>query len=366
MNGVSKALSIMLVLGMFALNQQSFGQCNSAGVIITPVPQSLQFQFFPLSLLGIGEGGRSGNVGAFQRFGIEFNNTTGAPAQRDIQIGLVVGGESVFSQNVVVTLTIPPGTHFLSVSQFMNNEYPSRFQPQSPLKPKINKDFLKRLAGGLPSGRFEFPISIAVTGSGIFDPCGSIIAEVLTGATVDLIVPAHNSETSNLPLFQWSATGGNRFILTIARLKPRQTEEDALNTSSQRLVLELSESSYQLTAGGPSRARENNLTWNPGLADGEYLWRIAMIQEDPTTGSTNLVRSRIHRFSVKGGQAATALNTDQIIAILQTIPGLTSLDEQLKGYQAISIEIDGQQATADELRAKVKDLPEAYKVKTNW
>jgi len=368
MKGVSKTLSIMLVLGMMTLSEQSFGQCDVAGVQFRAVPPTLQFQFFPLSLLGIGEGGgRAGSIGAFARFGIEINNTTGADAQRDLQIGLRVGSESVFEQNMVVTLLIPPGVHFVSVSQFMDNEIPARLRPQGFLKPKISKDFVKQLAGGLPSGRFEFPLSVGVTGTGIFQPCGSIIAEVLTGATVDLIVPPHNSETSSLPLFQWAGTGGTQFVLTVARLKPRQTDEDALNTSSQRLVVEVMNQSFQLTAGGPARAVENNLTWNPGLAAGEYIWRVAMIQTDPTTGTTNSIRSRVNRFTVTGGVNSSGLSTDQIIAILQTVPGLSDIDEQLKGFEAVGIEFNGENMTADELRAKIKELPESgYKVKTNW
>lgn len=368
MKGVLKALSIMLVLGVMTMSQQSYGQgCDVAGVQFRAVPPSLQFQFFPLSLLGIGEGGgRAGSIGAFQRFGIEINNTTGADAQRDLQIGLRIGNQDVFKQNMLVTLMIPPGVHFVSVSQFMDNEIPARLRPTAFLKPQISKEFVKDLAGGLPSGRFEFPLSVGVTGTGIFEPCGSIIAEVLTGSTVDLIVPANHSETSALPLFQWAAVGGTKFRLTVARLKPRQTEEDALNTSSQRLVIELNNlTSLQLTAGGPSNAIENNLTWNPGLAAGEYIWRVAMIQEDPTTGTTNTVRSRIQHFTVGGG-AGAGLNTDQIIAILQTIPGLTNIDEQLRGFQAIAIEYNGQNLTADELRQKVQEFPEAVKVKTSW
>ncbi len=369
MKGVSKTLSIMLVLSMMTLSEQSFGQCDVAGVQFRAVPPTLQFQFFPLSLLGIGEGGgRAGSIGAFQRFGIEINNTTGVDQQRDLRVGLRVGSESVFSQDMVVTLLIPPGIHFVSVSQFMDNDIPGRLQPQGYLKPKIDKAFVKKLAGGLPSGRFEFPLSVGVTGTGVFTSCGSIIAEVLTGATVDLIVPAHNSESSSLPLFQWAGTGGSEFILTVARLKPRQTDEDALNTSSQRLRVRVMGQSFQLTAGGPARAEENNLTWNPGLPAGEYIWRVAMIQNDPTTGTTNSIKSRVNHFTVTGSANASGFNTDQIIAILQTVPGLSNIDEQLKGFQAVGVELNGENMTADELRAKLKELEEAggYKVKTSW
>jgi hypothetical protein len=374
MKGVLKALSIMLVLGVMTMSQQSYGQdgpvsctVNEVDVMLKP-SAPLQFQFFPIALLGIGEGSRAGAIGAFSQFGIGLRNTNQTTARNlDIQIQCQIGGRPIFSRPLTVLgIQVQAGArYFIGVPQLLSGELPRGLLSASLEKPKIDREFVNDLAGGLPSGRFEFVIFVGETGLP-FVNCGSIIAEVLTGSTVDLIVPANHSETSALPLFQWAAVGGTKFRLTVARLKPRQTEEDALNTSSQRLVVELNNlTSFQLTAGGPSNALENNLTWNPGLAAGEYIWRVAMIQEDPTTGTSNTVRSRIQHFTVGGG-ASAGLNTDQIIAILQTIPGLSNIDEQLKGFRAIAIEYNGQNLTADELRQKIQEFPEAVKVKTSW
>ncbi|NUM81279.1 hypothetical protein HUU42_10775, partial [bacterium] len=278
-----------------------------------------------------------------------------------------LGNESILRTPLFAGLTVPPGRHFISVNDFLGNNIPSFLKNPSVNvdQAKINKDFVKRLSGGLPSGTFSFDIS-AGTDPAALQPCGSITAEVLSGATVDLIIPANGSESSSLPLFQWAAVGGNEFILTVAKLKPNQSHEDALRTSSQRMVINFNNTtSYQTTAGGPvvPGVQENNLTWNPGLALGEYVYRVSMLQRDPITNTQNTVNSNTAVFSVKEGGINTGLNTQEIIAILSTIPGLSNLQDLMKGYSATGIEIDGKTGNVEELRGKVKSLEgKTYKV----
>lgn len=352
---------VVFLLALFAIsvNNLSYGQCTVNGVTIEVEPTTpIQFQFFPLALLGVGD--KTVPVSGFERFGIRFINSGGSAADVYIGINARLGNESILRQPLFAGLTVPPGRHFISVNDFLGNNIPSFIKNPSVSvdQARINKDFVKRLAGGLPSGTFSFDISAGTDPAALL-PCGSIIAEVLSGATVDLIIPANNSETSSLPLFQWAAVGGNEFVLTVAKLKPNQSHEDALRTSSQRMVVNFNNTtSYQTTAGGPvvPGVKENNLTWSPGLALGEYVYRVSMIQKDPITNTQNTVNSNTAIFSVKEGGINTGLNTDEIIAILSTIPGLSNLQDLMKGYSATAIEIDGKSGNIEDLRGKVKSL----------
>lgn len=58
-----------------------------------------------------------------------------------------------------------------------------------------------------------------------------------------LTMPSNGSTANALPQFQWSAVGGQKYKLTLAKLQPNQTQEDALNNSSQRMVLNLTSTS---------------------------------------------------------------------------------------------------------------------------
>jgi len=356
-----------LLAFLVAGGQTNFAQCTTSnGVTVEVLPSApVQFQFFPLSLLGLGGGSGSG-LTAFQQFGVKFTNSTLSPQTLDVEIGLEVGGSSVFSRNIAVTLTIPVGTTFVGVSDFANGNFGSQLNPQASQKPKFSSEFVKKISGGLPSGQFRFPIIIRVQGN---PECNlAISAEVLTGATVDLILPTNGTETNSLPLFQWAAVGGHKFRLTVAKLKAQQTEEDALKTSSQRFIVGLDNvTNYQITAGGPVAGGgitplENNLTWNPGLQNGEYCYRVTMIQEDPTSGTTNEVNSAVAHFTVNSGGQFGPLSTTEIINLLSDIPGLGNLADQLKGYTAFEMSIDGQAATVDDLRNKLKELPEKKKI----
>lgn len=362
---------IVFLLALFAIsvNNLSYGQCTVNGVTIEVVPTApIQFQFFPLALLGVGD--KTVPVSGFERFGIRFINTNPTASDIFIDINARLGNDYILRESLFAGLTIPSGSFFVSVNDFLGNNIPSNLKNTSVQvdQARINKDFLKRLSGGLPSGTFVFEIRISDEASTVRTApiCGTITAEILSGATVDLIIPANGSESSSLPLFQWAAVGGNEFILTVAKLKPNQSHEDALRTSSQRMVINFNNTtSYQTTAGGPvvPGVQENNLTWNPGLALGEYVYRVSMLQRDPITNTQNTVNSNTAVFSVKEGGINTGLNTQEIIAILSTIPGLSNLQDLMKGYSATGIEIDGKTGNVEELRGKVKSLEgKTYKV----
>jgi hypothetical protein len=184
------------------------------------------------------------------------------------------------------------------------------------------------------------------------------------------VLPADGSESSALPQFQWAAVGGQRFRLTVAKLRPGQTGEDALNNSSQRFIVRVAGNSYQTTSGGPTNTgvvevRENNLTWSPGLSNGDYVYRVTMIQEDPITGTQNFVNSKVGRFVVVGGIGGLAntsgLNTEEIVGLLQSAAKGANIKDLLQGFSAISIEINGSAGTVDDLRAKLNDLPASVK-----
>ncbi len=350
-----------------SLNAQTGCEINGVQVQVEPTTP-LQFQFFPMGLLGIGSGGNTGGLEGFSRFGITFTRSSSdtGSGEVNVKISLFLGNRNLFSRDMEVTLTIPNNgiPYFVSVPQFINGNIPMNLYPTAPRKPRIDDKYAQDLMGGMPSGNFRFEIYTAKGGSLNYQLCGSITVEVTAGATVDLIMPAKGEETSGLPFFQWAAVGGNKFQLTIARLKAGQTEEDALRTSSQRTIIELVNTrSYQSTAGGPVTSIENNLTWNPGLLDGQYCYQVTMIQEDPITGSRNLVNSVIHNFVVTGSgkQMSSGLNTQEILNIVASRVNI-NLQDPFKGFNAVSIEINGSAATVEDLRAKVNNLPEKFKV----
>lgn len=367
-------LAALVVLALAVLSSQSLvaQACNTpSGVEINVRPdEPIQFQFFPISLLGIGKS--DANLSAFQRFGLQVSNNTGSDRNITLEVGLTDGTTSLFEpgKNLKVTLSIPNGfTTFIGVPQLLNvKTVPYKLSGAASQSPKISDDYIKKLKGGLPSGIFEFRIS---TSDYPQTPqyCKSIVIQVLAGATVDLIMPANGNTVNALPQFQWSAVGGQKFKLTIAKLKPGQTQEDALNNSSQRAILELNTTSYQTTAGGPVAGAgiavgENNLTWNPGLLDGEYCYRVTMIQDDPITGTQNLVNSNIANFTVSGSGGTvntSGLNTDEIIGLLSAAAKGVNIADLLKGYSAFSIEINGKAATVDELRTKLNEISSAAK-----
>ena len=367
-------ISAIAVLLMVSLSQLGFAQPNgcttSNGVAINVKPEApLQFQFFPVSLLGIGGG--DANVSAFQNFGIQFTNNSGSEQRVDIRIGLLNGGQNIFSRNMEITLTVPVGgPYFVSTPQLLNTSFGGAVRKfGSATKASISQDFINSLKGGLPSGTFIFTVEAGPDRAN-YSSCGQITVQILTGATVDLISPSEGSQASSLPQFQWTAIGGRKFRLNVAKLKSGQTAEEALANSSQRFRVVLSGNSYQALSGGPVntglvQVLENNLTWNPGLSDGEYVYRVTMIQEDPITGTSNEVRSANARFVVSGaigGMVNTSgLNTIEIIGLLQSAAKGVDIKSLLSGFDAMSITINGDAATVDDLRAKLTDLPASVK-----
>ena len=366
-------LAALIVLALVVLSYQSlFAQCTTPnGVELTVRPSApLQFQFFPISLLGIGKS--DVNLSAFQNFGIQLVNTSSTESREIwVRVDLTDGTESLFQQKLEVALTLPQSTNiFVGTPQLLNSSnIPFKKSGVIVRKPKISDTYIKKLKGGLPSGTFEFVISVGdYQGITPTYTCDNqrIVIQILAGATVDLIMPSNGSTANSLPQFQWSAVGGQKYKLTLAKLKPNQTQEDALNNSSQRMVLNLTSTSYQTTAGGPplGAGDENNLAWNPGLVDGEYCYRVTMVQEDPITGTQNLVNSNIANFTVSssGGTTNTSgLNTDEIIGLLTGAAKGVNIAELLKGYSAFSIEINGKAATIDELRTKLNDISSSAK-----
>ncbi|MBL7995072.1 hypothetical protein JNM05_06825 [bacterium] len=361
---------IVLAFAVFSFQPLS-AQCNTpSGVVINVRPDApLQFQFFPVSLLGVGRS--DANLSAFQNFGIQITNTTGSDKDITLEVELTDGSTSMFERNLQVTMTIPnsPTPIFIGVPQLLNPRNLSyKKTGLTPQNPRISDAYIKKLKGGLPSGTFEFRISTSDYPTAP-SYCKSIVIQVLAGATVDVIMPANGSTVSSLPQFQWSAVGGQKFKLTLAKLKPNQTQEDALNNSSQRAIIELGSTSYQTTAGGPTGGGgatliENNLAWNPGLLDGEYCYRVTMVQRDPITGTQNLVNSNIANFTVSGSGGTintSGLNTDEIIGLLTAAAKGVNIADLLKGYSAFSIEINGTAATVDELRTKLNDISASAK-----
>ncbi len=372
-------VSFMALL-LFQLPVQSQSSCEKNGVNVTISPSTpLQFQFFPMSLLGIGTSGSGGSLASsgLQQFGLTFQRPTASAGDGEInvKIALILGTRNIFRRNLEVSLFVPRNNvpYFVTVPQLIAGLIPeviesdsTRFGSLGPVqKPKIDDQYANNLAGGMPSGNFRFEIFTAPGGSTNYSLCGSIEAEVATGATVDLISPSNNGETSNLPFFQWAAIGGEKFILTIAKVNSGQSFINALATSSQRAVIEMNNTrSYQTTAGGPVGAKENNLTWNPGLNPGQYCYQITMIQSDPITGSQNMVPSAIYAFVVSGTgrENFAGLNTQEIINILSSKLNGYDLENKFKGFNAISLEINATTATVEDLRAKVNNLPKAFKV----
>jgi hypothetical protein len=89
-----------------------------------------------------------------------------------------------------------------------------------------------------------------------------------------------------------------------------------------------------------------------------------MVQEDPITGTQNLVNSNIANFSVSGSGGTintSGLNTDEIIGLLTGAAKGVNIADLLKGYSAFSIEINGKAATIDELRTKLNDISSSAK-----
>lgn len=365
-------LTAFLALAFLVFSYQSaFAQCVTAnGVQVNVRPEApIQFSFFPVSLLGIGKG--DANLSAFQNFGVQLINN-GSNQDINLHVDLKDGtSASLFSRKLQVVLSVPNGTYFIGIPQLLNADNISiKKQGTTPIKARISDDYIKKLKGGLPSGSFMFEISSGEYPLSTNITCSSFITiQILAGSTVDLIMPANGSTVSSLPQFQWSAVGGNKYKLTLAKLKPNQTQEDALNNSSQRAIIELGSTSYQTLAGGPTNGSgvtviENNLAWNPGLVDGEYCYRVTMVQEDPITGTQNLVNSNVANFSVSGSGGTvntSGLNTDEIIAILTGAAKGVNIEELLKGYSAFSLEINGKPATVDELRSKLSDAPASAK-----
>ncbi|KAB2880847.1 hypothetical protein F9K33_03580 [bacterium] len=361
---------VVLAFAVFSF-QPLFAQCDTdSGVVINIRPDApLQFSFFPVSLLGIGRS--DANLSAFQNFGIQITNPTLSAKHITLKVELFDGSTPMFQQNLLVTLTVPSNQPlFIAVPQLLNVKSLANKRVGAPFQtPRISDDYIKKLKGGLPSGTFEFKISTSDFPTVPTSSCKSIVIQVLSGATVDVIMPANGSTVSSLPQFQWSAVGGQKFKLTIAKLKPNQTQEDALNNSSQRAIIELGSTSYQTTAGGPTGGGgatliENNLTWNPGLLDGEYCYRVTMVQQDPITGTQNLVNSNIANFTVSGSGGTintSGLNTDEIIGLLSAAAKGVNIADLLKGYSAFSIEINGKAATVDELRTKLGDISASAK-----
>ncbi len=341
----------------------------------------LTFQFFPIGLLGLGGSTNAGTVSTagFERFGVQFTNSGTVQRQVNLAIFLFQGagtGQTVFGtgDEMRVTLFVPPGTYFVSVPQFINGNITS-VRAQAFVGPRISERYRNSLSGGIPSGSFHFDFAVTDENGGnptLADLCGSLSIEVLTGATVDLIVPGNGSQVGPLPLFQWAAVGGNKFQLNFAKVRAEQSYEDALRTSSQRVLLEINgTNTFQATAGGPISGGnvttlENNLTWNPGLLEGEYCYRVTMIQEDPITGSQNLVTSAINSFTVSNTAmmigVGGGINTDEILNLLRSLSTGEAIVNELRGYSAISIEINGTAATVTDLRTKLGDLPDVYKV----
>lgn len=374
-------IGLFLIFGIIPATAHSQSGCVQNGIEVTISPSTpLQFQFFPMSLLGIGTSGSAGalTAGGLQLFGITFvrPTTDSGTGEINVRIRLVQGNRQLFERPLRVPMYVPKDgvPYFVSVPQFISGMIPdvsmdlnrTRFGRLGDItKARIDDKYANDLAGGMPSGNFGFIVETAPGGSGNYAFCGTIQVEVATGATVDLITPANNSETSNLPFFQWAAVGGEQFILTLARVNAGQSFLNALNTSSQRAIIELSNTrSYQTTAGGPANARENNLIWNPGLTPGQYVYQITMIQTDPITASQNLVPSAIHAFVVSGSgkENLSGLNTQEIINILSSKIHGYDLENIFKGYNAVSLEINGTSATVEDLRAKVNNLPKSFKV----
>jgi hypothetical protein len=379
---VTMFVSLWLILIHSDVRSQT---CTKGTVDITLIPSApLQFQFFPMGLMGIGG---TGNVGVltgtgFERFGLQLQNTAGAQQQLNIAVYLYQGGasigsgEAVFSDEMTVTVFVPPGgPYFISVPQLINNNI-TGLRSAAHRPATISRTFRNALSGGVPSGNFRFDIVIdPVQDPNIGDAadhCGSFFVEILTGATVDLIVPGNGGQAGPLPLFQWAAIGGNKFQLAIAKVRAGQSYEDALRTSSQRVLLDINgTNTFQATAGGPISGGnvttlENNLTWNPGLLEGEYCYRVTMIQEEPLTGSQNFVTSAINSFTVSNTAmmigVGGGINTDEILNLLRSLSAGEAIVNELRGYSAISIEINGTAATVTDLRTKLGELPEVYKV----
>lgn len=355
------ALAAMVI---FLVTHETHAQCTSVdGVGVSVMPNApLQFQFFPMSLLGFGSAGNPGSLSipGAQQFGIQFTNNTGTEKTLILDIDIRNSAGTILDRHFRVQIVIPIGpSPFITVPQIVDGNIPSSFSPGTPTNARINDSFVSSLSGGLPSGSFFFDISLE---GGSSTCMNTVTVEVLTGSTVDIIIPSNGAASGNLPLFQWAAVGGNEFRLTFAKLRPNQSFEDALATSSQRVVLDpLMVTSYQAAPGGPSGAMENNLTWNPGLQDGDYCAQVTMIQRDPLTGTTNQVKSAIHAFTVSSGTGGmtntVGLNASEILNLLGSLPGGATILEALRGYNPVSIEINGAAATVEDLRNKLNSLP---------
>ncbi len=348
-----KKLLVLLMLITGTANSV-WAQCNvTTGVTLTLVPSApVTFQSFPVSLLGIGNS--NANLSAFENFGLKFNNSNQTATSFSLPINIIYGGTSILKAPVNFSITVPPGESFLGVPQLLSGNFSGKIRVKRVGKSvELSSDFQKKISGGFPSGSFEFQVG----------SCGSLVVNVLGNTTVELLSPSNGAETSSLPQFTWSGQGGSKFILTIAKLKNKQSKEDGLNTSSQRAVIDVgANQSYQTTAGGPSPALENNLTWNPGLTSGEYACRVVMEITDPTTGTKSIATSGINTFTVgEGSGNTTGLNTKEIINLLQDALKVNMAD-LLKGYNAYEITINGNNATIDELREKVQNLPDKVKV----
>ncbi len=350
----------------FLVTHETHAQCTSVGgVDVSVMPNApLQFQFFPMSLLGFGGTGNAGTLslpGATQ-FGIQFTNNSGSTKNLYLEVDVRNSSRSILRDRLQVGFQIPVGVApFISVPQMIDGSFPSSFSANVLSQARIANDYVQSLSGGLPSGSFYFVIKMGEQLDQL--TCeNTVTVEVLTGSTVDIIIPSNGAASGNLPLFQWAAVGGNEFRLTFAKLRPNQSFEDALATSSQRVVLDaLMVTSYQAAPGGPSGAMENNLTWNPGLQDGDYCAQVTMIQRDPLTGTTNEVKSAIHAFTVSSGTGGmtnlVGLNASEILNLLGSLPGGATILEALRGYNPVSIEINGAAATVEDLRNKLNSLP---------
>ncbi len=349
-----KWLGALVVVFMFSYNNL-FAQCTVGFVTVDVIPHApINFQYFPMSILGVGRAGA--NLSAFQNFGVSLNNADAAPQSVFIRVGFKGGEGQVFDVPLELRLTVPSGAFFLGIPELLNRRFANAIKSQTFKTAHIDRQFQDKVKGGLPSGTFVFTVETGP--DGISYPCSQdLTVTIATGSTVDLILPTNGGEVQSLPQFQWAATGGSKFILTIAKLKNNQTQEDALRTSSQRVVIRITDgNSFQIAPGGAG-SEENNLTWSPGLADGAYCYRVTMVQEDPTTGTQNEVHSQIANFTVSGGANNTSgLNTDEIINLLNGALGGVNVGDKLKGYRAISIEIDGKTATIDELREKLDGI----------
>lgn len=351
-----------LIVAVFSLTTVMAQGTTDNGVTITPEPLTpFTFTSFPLSLLGIG--GSDANLSSFNNFGLKFDNNTGSPQIIIMEVNCNTSQGPIFDKPYKVSVTVPVtpagSPIFVGVPQILNNNFGS-MKSRKLQSVSINSDFMNQIKGGFPSGLFTF--TIKANGADM----GSLQIQVLGNSPVEIIAPSFGYESvDGLPQFSWSAQNATKFLLSIARKKGNQSDEGAINSVVQRVVIELENtSSYQLPSGGPSTSKQNNLTWVPGLEPGDYVFQVTAVIQDNFTGKSRHVNSPIRAFTVKETIGSTAgLNTEEILGLLNdAAKGAVNFKDQLKGYKATSITIKGNAASSiEDLRKAVENLPDAVK-----